>query len=288
VLYARVLSPPASAASMGTSSGATARLVALVTGSSSVGIGRGIVDALARRNDAIVYLHGHEPQAFLEDVSLTLNQKLGFEHERRIYSVSGDVRIPSECKEMVESIQSQWGSLDVLCNNAGVQFVSPVEEFPEEQYDKVMDTIMKGTFLLTKYALPGMKERGFGRIINTGSMHATVASPYKSVYNAAKHAVLGFTKTVALETATAGNITVNAVSPGYVWTQLLENQVKSQARALGIREEDVAENVFLRDQPIKRFIEVEEVARVVSMLAEKENGGITGAEMRVDGGWTAR
>jgi 3-hydroxybutyrate dehydrogenase len=268
--------------------GSQGRLVALVTGSSTRGIGRGIVSALALDHDAVVYIHGLETPPELDKIACSLNEELGFTHERRIFSVSGDVRVPDTCKAIVDALHSTRGRLDILVNNAGCQHVSPIEAFPVDEYDRVVDTILKSTFFLTSYALPAMRDRGFGRVINTGSMHASVASPYKSAYNAAKHGVLGLTKTVALETATAGNVTCNAVSPGYVWTELLEKQVKNQAKALEIREEDVVGDVFLKDQPIKRFISPEEVGRVVSFLAEEGNGGITGANICVDGGWTAR
>lgn len=261
-----------------------------MTGSSSRGIGRGIVKALTDQYRVVI--HGLEDMSVLEAISEELNETLGFgggdERQRRVFAVSGDIRDDAVCQRIVRDVQSRFGSLDVLVNNAGCQFVGPIQDIPTCEYERVVDTILKSTWLMTKYALPSMLENKFGRIINTGSMHATVASPYKSAYNAAKHGVLGLTKTVALETATAGNVTCNAVSPGYVWTELLAKQVANQAKALNIKEEDVVDSVFLRDQPIKRFILAEEVGAVVKFLADEGSGGITGSNIAVDGGWTAR
>lgn len=267
-------------------------VVSLVTGSSSRGIGRGIVKSLATlRPGSTVVIHGLEDAGELDRIALEINSELGFgsgSSERRVYGVTGDVRKEEACRGMVDEVRDRFGGLDVLVNNAGCQYVSPIQDCPTEEYERIVDTILKSTWLLTKFSLPYMIERGFGRIINTGSMHATVASPYKAAYNAAKHGVLGLTKTVALETATVGNVTCNAVSPGYVWTELLSKQVANQAKTLGIEEADVVERVFLRDQPIKRFILAEEVGAAVKFLAEEGSGGITGANLCVDGGWTAR
>lgn len=263
--------------------------VALVTGSSTVGIGKGIVEQFAKTKGLITVLHGIESEETLESIAKDLNEELGFTStDRRIFGAAGDVTSSSDTKRLITGIQRRFGSLDILVNNVGVQYVAPVEDFPEEEWDRVVNTILKGTFLPTKYALPGMKEKGFGRIINTGSMHSLVASPYKSAYNAAKHGVAGFTKTVALECATVGNVTVNCVCPGYVLTDMIRKQIKNQALARGIPEDRVIDDVLLADQPIKKFIKPEQVGALCAFLTTDEASAVTGSILSVDGGWTAR
>jgi len=261
--------------------------VALVTGSSTRGIGLGIVKALAQQG-FLTIMHGIASEEELDRISLRVNEELGFGKERRVFGTTGDVTCSEQVESMVCKVQEAFGSLDVLVNNAGIQYVSPVESFPEEQWDAIMGVILKGTFLPTKYALPGMRTSGFGRIINTGSMHALVASPYKSAYNAAKHGVAGFTKTVALETAQDTNITCNCVCPGYVMTEMIEKQIRNQSKVTGIPEERIIQDVLLKDQPIKRFVKSEEVGALVAFLSTEAASGITGSIISVDGGWTAR
>lgn len=260
--------------------------VALVTGSSTLrGIGSGIVSALAR-NGFTTILHGLESHDALNRVAKDLNDSLGLDR-RLIWAEGADITKSDQVEDLVERVHLRHGSLDVLVNNAGVQHVSSVEDFPEEKWDEIMNVILKGTFLPTKAALPRMIERGWGRIINTGSMHSLVASPYKSAYNAAKHGVAGFTKTVALETATKG-VTSNCVCPGYVHTELIDKQLEGQAKARGVPKEKIIQDVLLADQPIKRFVRGEEVGALVAFLASEDAAAITGSVISVDGGWTAR
>lgn len=194
---------------------------------------------------------------------------------------------PAEIRDMVDSVVSTHGRIDILCNNAGIQFVAPVEEFPEDKWDDIIAVILNSTFHASKAALPYMLKQKFGRIVNTGSMHALVASPYKSAYNAAKHGVAGFTKTLALEVATK-NITVNCVCPGYVLTELIEKQLENQSKTRGIPKERVISDVLLVDQPIKRFVKPDEVGALVRHLCSDDAAAITGACLSIDGGWTAR
>lgn len=260
--------------------------VALVTGSSTLrGIGSGIVSALARSGFTTI-LHGLESQDALNRIAKDINDSLGLD-QRLIWAERGDITRNDEVEDLVQRIHLRHGSLDVLVNNAGVQHVCSVEDFPEEKWDEIMNVILKGTFLTTKAALPRMIERGWGRVINTGSMHSLVASPYKSAYNAAKHGVAGFTKTVALETATKG-VTSNCVCPGYVHTDLIDKQLEGQAKARGISKEKIIQDVLLADQPIKRFVKATEVGALVAFLASDDAGSTTGSVISVDGGWTAR
>jgi len=210
--------------------------VALVTGSST-GIGFGIAKCLsAASNISVTVLHGIEDQSVLEERANEISQ----ETKGIVHAIRADLRFAAEVQRMVAEVQERFGSLDILCNNAGLQYVSKVQDFPEDKWDEIMNVVLKSNFLTTRAALPKMIGRKWGRIVNTGSMHSLVASPYKSAYNAAKHGVAGFTKTVALETATQG-VTVNCVCPGYVYTNLVANQIEDQARARGISKERVIE-----------------------------------------------
>jgi 3-hydroxybutyrate dehydrogenase len=177
--------------------------------------------------------------------------------------------------------------VDILVNNAGIQFVAPVDEFPDEKWSQILAINLSSNFHAIKAVLPGMKQRNRGRIVNVASAHGLVASPFKSAYVAAKHGVLGLTKTVALEVAESG-ITCNAVCPGYVRTPLVEGQIKDQAKAHGMSEEEVVRHVILASQPNKRFVEVQQLAEVVLFLCSEAASSITGASLPVDGGWTAR
>ena len=187
---------------------------------------------------------------------------------------------------MVEATIGAFGRLDILVNNAGIQHVAPIETFPPEKWDAILSINLSAAFHATRAALPGMRERGWGRIVNVASAHGLVASAFKSAYVAAKHGVVGLTKVAALETAEAG-ITCNAVCPGYVWTPLVEKQVEAQAVAHGISTDDVIRKVMLAEQPNRRFATVEEIAGVVAFLCGPAAASITGAAIPVDGGWTA-
>ncbi|MCR4281545.1 MAG: 3-hydroxybutyrate dehydrogenase, partial [Bauldia sp.] len=187
---------------------------------------------------------------------------------------------------MVADAERQFGAVDILCNNAGIQFVAPVDEFPVDKWNAIIAINLTAAFLAIRAALPAMKRNNWGRIINTASAHALVASPYKSAYVSAKHGLAGLTKTVALEVATQG-ITVNAICPGYVWTPLVEKQIPDTAKARAMTEDEVKRNVILAAQPTKEFIAVEEVAALAVYLCSDAAKSITGALLPIDGGWTA-
>jgi 3-hydroxybutyrate dehydrogenase len=180
-----------------------------------------------------------------------------------------------------------FGGIDVLVNNAGIQFVSPIEEFPEAKWDAIIAINLSSAYHTIKAAVPGMKAKGWGRIINIASAHGLVASPFKSAYVAAKHGILGLTKTVALEVAEEG-ITVNAICPGYVWTPLVERQIPDTAKARGITEEQVKQDVLLKAQPTKEFVTVEQLGGLARFLCSDDAASITGASLPVDGGWVAQ
>ena len=254
--------------------------VALVTGSTS-GIGLDVIKALAREG-AAVCMHGlgdeKTIQAQIEGIRAT--------GAKVMYS-NADLRKPAEIRAMVTQVVEAYGTIDILHNNAGIQHVAALESFPEEKWDAIMDVCLNSFFHASKAVIPLMKRAGWGRIINTGSMHALVASPYKSAYNAAKHGVNGLTKTLALELA-RDNITVNSICPGYVLTDLIKNQIKDQAKVRGISEERVVEDVLLADQPTKRFVDPKDIASLVLHLCGPHSSSFTGSCLSIDGGWTAR
>ena len=198
-----------------------------------------------------------------------------------------DVSSRADCRALVDRATTEWGGIDILVNNAGLQHVSPVEDFPEERWEQLVKIMLFGAFYLTRYAIPHMYERGWGRIVNISSLHGLVASPYKSAYVSAKHGLNGLTKTVALEAADKG-VTVNAICPSYVRTPLVEKQIADQARVNGISEEAVVRDIMLAPAAIKRLLEPEEVAAYVTFLCSDAAAGITGAEQVIDCGWTAR
>jgi 3-hydroxybutyrate dehydrogenase len=179
------------------------------------------------------------------------------------------------------------GGVDILVNNAGTQHVAPVDQFPVDKWDLILALNLSAAFHTTRLALPGMRARGWGRIVNTASAHSLVASPNKSAYVAAKHGIAGFTKTLALETARDG-ITVNCISPGYVWTSLVENQIPDTMKSRNLTREQVMNDVLLAAQPTKKFVTVDQVAALALFLCRDEAGSITGANLSVDGGWTAQ
>jgi 3-hydroxybutyrate dehydrogenase len=253
---------------------------ALVTGSTS-GIGLGIAELLAARGANIV-LNGLGDRAEVE----RLRSRLAEQHRVTVRYDAADMSKPDAIKAMIESAAAALGGVDVLVNNAGIQFVSPVEDFPVEKWDAILAINLSAAFHTTRVALPRMKKNGWGRIVNIASAHALVASPYKSAYVAAKHGIAGFTKTIALEVAEQG-ITVNAVCPGYVWTPLVEQQIPDTAKARGLTEDQVKRDVLLAAQPTKKFVTVAEVAELTAFLASDAAASITGTILPVDGGWTA-
>jgi 3-hydroxybutyrate dehydrogenase len=255
--------------------------VALVTGSTS-GIGRGIAIALAGEG-ARVMLHGLGDAEEIERFRADLEKRTG----ATIRHHSADAASPSEITRLVAATEEAFGALDILVNNAGIQHVAPVDEFPVERWDAVQDIILNASFHAIRAAVPGMKRRGWGRILNLASAHGLVASPFKSAYVAAKHGQIGLTKSVALELAETA-ITCNAICPGYVRTPLVEGQIESQAKTHGLSREAVIRDVILAAQPTKRFIEVEEVAALAVFLCSESARSITGAAIPIDGGWTAR
>jgi len=253
---------------------------ALITGSTS-GIGLGIAEALAAQGANIV-LNGFGEPAAIERLRAGLMHKHGI---KAAYD-GADMSRADSIEQMMQTALAAYGSVDILVNNAGIQHVAPVDEFPVAQWDKVIAIDLSAAFHTTRLALPAMKKRGWGRIVNIASAHALVASPYKSAYVAAKHGIAGFTKTVALEVAEQG-ITVNAICPGYVWTPLVEKQIPDTARARGITEEQVKRDVLLAAQPTKKFVNVDEVAALATFLASSAAASITGTVLPIDGGWTA-
>jgi 3-hydroxybutyrate dehydrogenase len=193
---------------------------------------------------------------------------------------------PAEIADTVKTAEKTFGSLDVLVNNAGIQFVSPIEDFPIDKWDQILAINLSAAFHAIRAAVPGMKSRKWGRIISTASAHSLVASPFKSAYVTAKHGLAGLTKTVALELATFG-VTCNCISPGYVWTPLVEKQIPDTAKARGMTEEEVKRDVILAAQPTKEFITVDEIASLAVYLCSDAAKSITGANLSIDGGWTA-
>ena len=254
---------------------------ALITGSTS-GIGLGIAEKFAREGANII-LNGFGDAIEIE----TLRARLATAHGVTVHYDGADMSRPDAISAMMEKAIVEFGSVDLLINNAGIQHVAPVDEFPLAKWDAIIAINLSSAFHTTRAALPAMKRRGWGRIVNIASAHALVASPYKSAYVAAKHGIAGFTKTVALEVAEAG-ITVNAVCPGYVRTPLVEQQIPDTAKARGISEEEVIRDVLLHAQPTKKFVTVEQVAALTAFLCSDDGASITGAVLPVEGGWTAQ
>ena len=248
---------------------------ALVTGATS-GIGLAIATALADAG-ARLMINGFGDAA---QIAAAQAQAGG-----ALYN-GADMSKPAEIAAMMAAAHDQMGGVDILINNAGIQFVSPVEDFPPEKWDAILAINLSSAFHTTRAAVPGMKAKGWGRIINTASAHSLVASPFKSAYVAAKHGLAGFTKTIALETATHG-ITVNCISPGYVWTPLVEKQIPETMAARGLSREQVINDVLLTAQPTRQFVTVEQVAACALFLCSDAAAQITGANISMDGGWTA-
>ena len=253
---------------------------AVVTGSTS-GIGLGVARALAAEG-ANVVLNGFGDRDQIE----TTRAELAAAHDVTVAYSGADLMRAQGVREMIATANEAFGAVDILVNNAGIQHVSPIEDFPEEKWDAILALNLSSAFHAIKAVLPQMRTRGYGRIINVASAHGLVASPFKSAYVAAKHGVLGLTKTVALEAATAP-ITCNAICPGYVWTPLVEKQIDDQARSHGISREAVIHDVLLAAQPNKRFATVDQIGALAAFLCSKAGDSITGAALPVDGGWTA-
>ena len=252
----------------------------LVTGSTS-GIGQGIAEEFAAQGCNIV-LNGFGDPAEIE----ALRAQIAGMHGVKVRYDDADMSKSDAIETMMTRAIREFGAIDVLVNNAGIQHVAPIEEFPVEKWNAIIAINLVAAFHTIRHALPTMKQRRWGRIINVASAHALVASPFKSAYVAAKHGIAGLTKTVALEVAERG-ITVNAVCPGYVLTPLVEKQIPDTAKARGITNEEVVRDVLLAAQPTKQFVTVDEVAALTVFLASNAAASITGAILPVDGGWTA-
>ena len=254
---------------------------ALITGSTS-GIGLGIAQALAAQGINIV-LNGLGNPAEIEKT----RQQIETDHKVTALYDAADMTKPDQIRTMCEKSIQKFDTVDILINNAGIQFVSPIDEFPENTWDAIIAINMNSAFHTTKACLPGMKKKSWGRIINIASAHGLVASPFKSAYVTAKHGIIGMTKTIALETATYG-ITCNAICPGYVNTPLVQNQIKDQAKVHNISEAEVVEKIMLAPQAIKKFVEIEQLGTLSLFLCSDAASNITGIALPIDGGWTAR
>ncbi len=259
----------------------TATKTAIVTGSTS-GIGEGVARGLAAAG-CNVLLNGFGDAEAIEK----LRAGIAGEHGVKVAYSPADLTRVDQIEQMMALAEKDLGPVDIVVNNAGVQHVSPVEDFPVAKWDLIIALNLSAAFHTTRLAFPGMKARKWGRIVNIASAHALVASPFKSAYVAAKHGVLGFTKSTALEGAQHG-VRVNAICPGYVRTPLVENQIADTARARGISEDAVVKDVLLAAQPTKEFVKVEDVAALTVFLISEAANQINGAALSIDGGWTAQ
>jgi 3-hydroxybutyrate dehydrogenase len=254
---------------------------AVVTGSTS-GIGLGIARAFAK-DGANVLINGFGPAGDIEKERAAIEKEFGV---KAIYSPA-DMTKPAEIAAMIKMAESQLGSCDILVNNAGIQHVAAIEEFPIDKWDAIIAINLTAAFHAMRAAIPGMKAKKWGRIISTASAHSLVASPFKAAYVTAKHGLAGLTKTAALELATFG-VTVNCISPGYVWTPLVAKQIPDTMKARNMTEEQVKNDVLLAAQPTKQFVTVEQVAALALYLTSDVAASITGANLSIDGGWTAQ
>lgn len=255
--------------------------VALITGSTS-GIGLGIAKAFASQGSHIV-LNGFGPEETIKQLVSDLKTQYSIE----VHYSKVDMSKPQEIRDMISQVEKSFGRLDILVNNAGIQHVSEVSAFADDKWDAIMAINLSSNFHTIKHAIPIMKKNNWGRIINVASVHGLVASPFKSAYIAAKHGVLGLTKTVALELANE-NITCNAICPGYVLTPLVEGQIADQAKAHNLPTDKVISDVILASQPKKEFVQIEQVAAFALFLASENAKAMTGSCVPMDGAWTAR
>jgi 3-hydroxybutyrate dehydrogenase len=253
---------------------------AVITGSTS-GIGLGIARALAAAGSAVV-LNGFGKPDDIAEAQASIASEFGV----KVRYSPADMSKPEPIADMIAMALEQFGRVDVLVNNAGIQHVAPLEQFPTPKWDAILAINLSSAFHTTRAVLPSMRNNKFGRIINIASAHGLVASPFKAAYVAAKHGIVGLTKVIALETAEA-NITCNAICPGYVYTPLVESQIEGQAKSHGIPREQVIRDVLLAQQPNKRFATVEELGALSVFLASDAAASITGTALPVDGGWTA-
>ncbi|MBK7667920.1 MAG: 3-hydroxybutyrate dehydrogenase [Sphingobacteriaceae bacterium] len=253
---------------------------ALITGSTS-GIGLGIAREFAKTKQYNIVFNGLEPNG--QEIADGIGKEFGI----GVMFSNANMMKPEELRKMVDDATAKFGKIDVLINNAGIQFVSPVEDFPEEKWNAIIAINLTSAFILTKAVWKGMKERKFGRIINIASAHGLVASEFKSAYIASKHGIVGFTKTITLEGAPF-NISANAICPGYVKTPLVEKQIADQAKAHNMSEADVVNKVMLYKQAVKDFVSLETLGQTALLLASDHANTITGTAIPVDGGWNAQ
>lgn len=256
-------------------------LTAIVTGSTS-GIGLGIATSFAAQGLNLM-LNGFGDRDEIEAIRASLEDKYGV----KVLYDGADMTKPDEIRALVAAAERRIGPVDVLVNNAGIQHVAPVEDFPDEKWNAIIAINLSAAFHATKAVFAGMKARKFGRIINIASAHGLVASPFKSAYVAAKHGIVGFTKSIALEGAEFG-VTANAICPGYVKTPLVEKQIPDQAKACGMSEAEVIQKVILEAQPTKQFVTVEQIGALALFLTTPAAAQITGAALQIDGGWVAK
>lgn len=254
---------------------------AIVTGSTS-GIGLGIAQAFAEAGMNVI-LNGFGEAGEIEGIRAGIEK----DHGVRVLYSGADMTKPDDIAAMVSDAEGALGGVDILVNNAGIQHVASVEDFPVDRWDAIIAVNLSAAFHAIRAVVPAMKARGWGRIINLASAHGLVASPFKSAYVAAKHGVVGLTKSIALEVA-ENAITVNAICPAYVWTPLVERQIPDTARTRGITEAEVVETVLLAGQPTKKFVQVEEIGALSVFLCSDAAASITGAALTIDGGWTAQ
>lgn len=255
--------------------------VALITGSTS-GIGLGILKKLASCGYHVI-MNGLTKDP--DDLQKMISQ-LQQEYSIDLFFSQANLANPAEIESMMADIHKKFGRLDIVVNNAGIQYVSPIEDFPVDKWNQILAINLSSAFHISRLAIPNMKKNQWGRIINIASAHALVASPFKSAYVAAKHGIAGLTKTIALETAQNG-VTCNAICPGYVLTPLVEGQIDDTAKARNISRESVISDVMLGNQPTKKFVKIEDIANYTAFLCTDAGESITGALLSMDGGWTA-